>query len=453
VFICSGINQFRKSSRKNQSFDAFDEFEINRFWWNQCENCTIEQGRYAVFESAVLDACLPPVLWTVAGSLTVAAVKAFQKANGLTVDGVAGTKTYGVMFSDAAIRAEATPTPSPTPEEQEPEVDITDPNGIPQRDLSQGDSGNDVKSVQTRLIVLGYLSGTADGQYGSGTAAAMKAFQQMNGLTASGEGNLSTYARLYSDDALNAKGVQQGESVPAYTNLRSGATGPMVIRLQQALVKLSYRLTVTGTYDDATYEAVRSFQAINNLTVDGVAGKNTQSLLYSGSAKAFPTGGESGIYGSMGYVAPPAKSQIQLLHWKDEIKGSMRDYQAFLVYDPATDISWSLTIIARGRHCDVEPSTKADTAAMNAAFTGMRPWTPKPVYVRLPDGRWTVATTHNVAHGINPIPNNDFEGQNCVHFLRDMSETEQNDPDYGVTNQKALRDFWYKLTGETIPYK
>jgi len=387
------------------------------------------------------------------GTATLAAVKAFQKANGLTVDGVAGTKTYGVMFSDAAIRAEATPTPSPTPEEQEPEVDITDPNGIPQRDLSQGDSGNDVKSVQTRLIVLGYLSGTADGQYGSGTAAAMKAFQQMNGLTASGEGNLSTYARLYSDDALNAKGVQQGESVPAYTNLRSGATGPMVIRLQQALVKLSYRLTVTGTYDDATYEAVRSFQAINNLTVDGVAGKNTQSLLYSGSAKAFPTGGESGIYGSMGYVAPPAKSQIQLLHWKDEIKGSMRDYQAFLVYDPATDISWSLTIIARGRHCDVEPSTKADTAAMNAAFTGMRPWTPKPVYVRLPDGRWTVATTHNVAHGINPIPNNDFEGQNCVHFLRDMSETEQNDPDYGVTNQKALRDFWYKLTGETIPYK
>ncbi len=386
------------------------------------------------------------------GTGTLAAVKAFQKANGLTVDGVAGTKTYGVLLSDAAIKADQAPTPTPPADEEEDE-DLADPNGIPERNLSQGDSGNDVKSVQTQLIALGFLSGSADGQYGSGTAAAMKAFQQMNGLTADGEGNPSTYAKLYSDDALNSQGVKQGQSVPAYTNLRKGATGTMVIRLQQALVKLDYRLTVTGTYDDATFEAVRSFQAINNLSVDGVAGKNTQALLYSGNAKKFPTGGASGIYGSMGYVAPPAKSKIQLLHWKDEIKGSMKDYQAFLVYDPATDISWSLTIIARGRHCDVEPSTKADTAAMHAAFGYKETWTPKPVYVRLPDGRWTVATTHNVAHGVNPIKDNDFEGQNCVHFLRDMSETEQNDPDYGVTNQKALRKFWKELTGQDIPYK
>ena len=391
------------------------------------------------------------------GSGTLAAVKAFQKANRLTVDGVAGTKTYGVLFSDAAIRAEAaTPTPTPTPTPVIPPVEDEESggaDGIPDRTLTVGDSGADVRSVQQRLAELGFLSGSVDGQYGSGTAAAMKAFQQMNGLAASGDGNMATYAQLYSDNALNSKGVKQGQSVPAYINLRSGATGTVVIRLQQALAKLNYKVTVTGTYDEATIEAVKSFQALNGLSVDGVAGKNTQTKLYSGSCVAFPTGGPSGIYGSMGYVAPPAKSQIQLLHWQNDVKGSMRDYQAFLVYDPATDISWSLTIIARGRHCDVEPSTRADTAAMNAAFTGMRPWTPKPVYVRLPDGRWTVATTHNVAHGINPIPDNDYEGQNCVHFLRDMSETERNDPDYGVTNQKALRDFWYKLTGQTIPYQ
>lgn len=390
------------------------------------------------------------------GSATLAAVKAFQKANSLTVDGVAGTKTFGVLLSDAAIRAEQTPAVPPEEDDggnDDSGEDVTDPDGIPERNLSEGDSGNDVKSVQKRLIALGYLSGSADGQYGSGTAAAMEAFQQMNGLTANGKGSAATYAKLYSDDALTSQGVKQGESVPAYTNLRSGATGPMVIRLQQALVKLDYRLTVTGTYDDATIEAVRSFQAINGLTVDGVAGKNTQSKLYSGSAKKFPTGGSTGIYGSMGYVAAPAKSQIQLLHWKDELKSTLKDYQAFLVYDPATDISWSLTIISRGRHCDVEPSTKADTAAMMAAFGYVETWTPKPVYVRLPDGRWTVATTHNVAHGVNPIDNNDFEGQNCVHFLRDMSETEQKDPDYGVTNQKALRKFWKELTGQEIAYK
>ena len=372
------------------------------------------------------------------GSTTLAAVKAFQKNNGLTQDGVAGTQTYKRLFSASAV--EASPAPG-------------DPADIPTRTLTVGDSGDDVKSVQRRLKALLYLTGTVDGQYGDTTAAAMKAFQQMNRLAASGEGNLATYARLYSDDAINAQGVKEGESASAYVTLRSGATGAAVIRLQQKLAELDYDVQVTGTYDSQTLQAVRSFQILNGLSVDGVAGKNTQTKLYSGAAKRFPTGPDGAIYGSMGYVAAPAKSQIKLLHWANDIKNTVAYGQALLAYDPATGISWSLTIIARGRHCDVEPSTKADTAAMNAAFGGEVTWTPKPVYIRLPNGTWTVATTHNVPHGVNPIADNDFEGQNCVHFLRDMSETEKNDPDYGVTNQKALRQFWYELTGETIAYK
>ncbi len=378
------------------------------------------------------------------GSKTRTAVRAFQANNGLSVDGVAGTKTYAILFSDKAVAA----APESGEPEDEPTTDL-----IPVRSLTIGDSGDDVKSVQLRLKALEYLLSSADGQYGSSTAAAMKAFQQMNGLTATGNGDLATYAALYSDSALNAKGVTEGAANPSYTNLRSGATGPAVIRLQQALVRFDYKLSVTGTYDEATEQAVRSFQSLNGLSVDGVAGRNTQSKLYSSSVVRFPVGPDQAIYGSMGYVAEPAKSQIKLLHWADQIKGSVSNGQAILAYDPVTDISWSLTIIARGRHCDVEPTTKADTAAMHAAFGYKEDWTPKPVYVRLPSGTWTVATTHNVAHGINPIPNNDFEGQNCVHFLRDMSETEQKDPDYGVTNQKALRKFWLELTGQEIPYK
>lgn len=372
------------------------------------------------------------------GAGTLNALKAFQKANGLSVDGVAGSQTYKKLFSDKAIEAD----PSEGGEVL-----------IPSRTLTTGDSGDDVRSVQYRLKTLGYLTGTADGQYGTATAAAMKAFQQMNGLTASGDGNMATYAKLFSDGAFTAEGVKEGAASPGYTTLKLGYTGTAVIRLQQALAKYDYKVSVTGTYDDATYQAVQSFQAINGLSVDGVAGKNTQTKLYSGNCQSFPTGGGSKIYGSMGYVAEPAKSQIKLLHWANEIKSTLSYGQALLCYDPATDISWSLTIIARGRHCDVEPSTKADTAAMHAAFGNVVTWTPKPVYVRLPSGVWTVATTHNVAHGINPIPNNDFEGQNCVHFLRDMSETEKNDPNYGVTNQKALRTFWYNLKGENIPYR
>ena len=373
------------------------------------------------------------------GSGTVTAVKAFQKANGLTADGVAGSATYRKLYSDSAVSA--------------PDAGITDGDlAIPTRTLTYGATGDDVKSVQTRLKQLKYYTGTVDGQYGESTVSAMKTFQQMNNLTVTGEGNLATYAALYSDDAITAEGVKDGTTV-TYTTLRAGATGAAVTRLQQTLAGYNYPVSVTGVYDDATVKAVRSFQVNNGLSVDGVAGKNTQAKLYSGSCISYVPGTVGATYGSAGYVAKPSLSQVKLLHWNDDIKSTLSYGQALICYDPATDISWSLTIIARTRHCDVEPSTSEDTAAMNAAFIGMTPWDPKPVFVRLPSGVWTVATTHNVAHGINPIPNNDFEGQNCVHFLRDMSETEQKDPNYGVTNQKALRAFWLSLTGESIPYK
>ncbi len=43
------------------------------------------------------------------------AVRAFQRQNGLNVDGVAGRQTQELLFSSAAVPASATPLPSPTP--------------------------------------------------------------------------------------------------------------------------------------------------------------------------------------------------------------------------------------------------------------------------------------------------------------------------------------------------
>ena len=48
--------------------------------------------------------------------VTKAAVKAFQSHNGLNADGIAGRDTQEMLFSSAAVSAEATPRPSPTPE-------------------------------------------------------------------------------------------------------------------------------------------------------------------------------------------------------------------------------------------------------------------------------------------------------------------------------------------------
>ena len=71
------------------------------------------------------------------------------------------------------------------------------------RQLQKGDRDTsenwDVFSLQTQLIQLGYLSGTADGDFGSRTETALKDFQEANGLEATGIADVETQKLLFSD--------------------------------------------------------------------------------------------------------------------------------------------------------------------------------------------------------------------------------------------------------------
>ena len=67
-----------------------------------------------------------------------------------------------------------------------------------------GDTGDAVKKVQKRLKALGYLSGSADGDYGNQTKTAVKNFQKRNGLSVTGSVNAKTLAKLNSKDAKKA---------------------------------------------------------------------------------------------------------------------------------------------------------------------------------------------------------------------------------------------------------
>ena len=52
--------------------------------------------------------------------------------------------------------------------------------------LRQGSSGEQVKTLQSKLKRWGYYNGNVDGIFGSGTAQAVKYFQKKNGLTPDG---------------------------------------------------------------------------------------------------------------------------------------------------------------------------------------------------------------------------------------------------------------------------
>ena len=62
--------------------------------------------------------------------------------------------------------------------------------------IAKGAKGNHVVEVQTYLKEQGYLSGKADGDFGGGTEKAVKAFQEANGLEATGIIDGATYYRL-----------------------------------------------------------------------------------------------------------------------------------------------------------------------------------------------------------------------------------------------------------------
>lgn len=115
------------------------------------------------------------------GSKTLAAVKAFQRRAGLTIDGVIGSRTVASLFADASVPAAPVigTTPVVTPIAAQPVTGIN-------RTLRYGSSGGDVKTLQQQLNQLGYSCGTADGRFGRLTMTAVKTFQQRAGLVVDG---------------------------------------------------------------------------------------------------------------------------------------------------------------------------------------------------------------------------------------------------------------------------
>lgn len=70
----------------------------------------------------------------------------------------------------------------------------------------QGSSGSAVSTIQDKLSRWGYYDGAVDGIYGSSTVAAVKRFQQANGLTADGVCGAATLKALGMEQEANSGG-------------------------------------------------------------------------------------------------------------------------------------------------------------------------------------------------------------------------------------------------------
>ena len=219
------------------------------------------------------------------GKETEKAVKAFQKANGLSADGKVGEQTLKKLNDKNAKTAKQansgsgsgsssknTPTPRPTA------------TANLQKDYYRrlGVSGSKVETLQRRLIELGWLSGKVTGNFDTATEAAVIAFQEKTaGLWTDGIAGPDTLRALYSSKAARSS---KPAAVNSSETLQYGSEGAAVTTLQKRLQELGYLAgSADGKYGVETEAAVIAFQQNNNLTADGKAGTATQSKLYSGT--------------------------------------------------------------------------------------------------------------------------------------------------------------------------
>ena len=369
----------------------------------------------------------------------VAAIKAFQKKNGLSVDGVAGYDTQVKLYSESAITYTGA---------------IAGGTVQSFTTLRKGMKGDAVTALQQRLIALGYLNDDADGYYGTNTAEAVYAFQKANGLVRDAIAGAKTLALVYSSTAKEAAGSSAGTDATLSTSetLQSGDASEAVKLMQQRLISLGYLSgEADGKFGLQTYKAIKAFQKANGLYVDGIAGSKTLTALTSVNASGSGTiGGLVTVPGNTVTVNPMNNlkaANVIYKNWYSYVRDQARTYQYATIYDYSTGISWQVHMFSFGKHAEIEPLTAADTAKMNKSLGGTT-WTPRAVWVLFGDGTVYMASTHSTPHGTQHITDNNFNGHSCLHFPRTDAQVAAIGP-YATSHQKAIDDGW-KVTQSQI---
>lgn len=209
------------------------------------------------------------------GEATERALKAFQRRNNLTADGIVGQATIAKLNSPNALRPQPTASPTPRP--------TATPRINTNTYLQLGSSGSEVRRMQSRLIELGYLEGKATGYFNEATQAAVIAFQKRNVSYSDGVAGPMTLQALYSN---NAKGTSTFAGIVGMSLKRGTMDSDAVRSMQQKLKSLGYyNGGVDGDFGASTELAVREFQQQHRIKVDGVAGEGTLNLLFSDDAQ------------------------------------------------------------------------------------------------------------------------------------------------------------------------
>lgn len=185
------------------------------------------------------------------------------------------------------------------------------------RSLRYGSEGEAVKSLQTRLMELGYYKGKISGNYLGATQKGIREFQENSGLPVTGAADPLTQEALFARGAVGKNdfpdstgtpvpdgsgflvddeetaarnGVVMPDSyVPFQKELKSGSSGEAVKQLQARMTDLGYYAgPVSGNFAKQTLRAVKKIQTQNGMAATGRVDEATWNVIFNDTHIVMP---------------------------------------------------------------------------------------------------------------------------------------------------------------------
>ena len=147
--------------------------------------------------------------------------------------------------------------------------------------LEPGDRGVQIRELQSRLFQLAWWPELTTGHYDAATRSAVHGFQAKRGFEATGVVDRRTWRRLLAMTEKPTHDQLFNVLHPGPAILAPGDSGEAVRDLQARLVSIQWLFgEVSGSYDAATVEAVRGFQAKRQIPVTGEVDQRTLDRLH-----------------------------------------------------------------------------------------------------------------------------------------------------------------------------
>ena len=161
-----------------------------------------------------------------------------------------------------------------------------------------------IRNLQRYLRHLSYFNDEItevpiDGIFGSDTEEALRAFQQTQGLPATGRADQATWERLFEVYTKSVASKQPPRQIghfpqiPEDYTVEVGEVQFLVNIIQNALQELSVvydgigEVPHSGEYDAATADAVRAFQEANGLAPTGAVDRTTWNAIADAYNRSF----------------------------------------------------------------------------------------------------------------------------------------------------------------------